>query len=65
MEQSGSPLILADYTIIGGFFLIMLAVGFYFAGGMRDAKDYLAGGKRVPWWLSRVSYSSTSHQLCW
>ena len=60
MIASSNPLLHADYAIIAGFFLVMLAVGFYFAGRIRDTKDYFAGGRQVPWWLSSVSYWMSS-----
>ena len=60
MNQSSNPLIATDYVIIAGFFAVMLAVGFYFAGRMHNVKDYFAGGKQVPWWLSSVSYWMSS-----
>ncbi|MFH1919205.1 MAG: hypothetical protein ABIP48_04855 [Planctomycetota bacterium] len=60
MNPSGNALILADYAIIVGFFVVMLAVGLYFAGRIRDAKDYFAGGKQVPWWLSSISFWMSS-----
>lgn len=60
MNPSSHALILADYAIIVGFFVVMLAVGFYFAGRVRDAKDYFAAGKQVPWWLSGISFWMSS-----
>ncbi|MFH1265962.1 MAG: hypothetical protein ABIK89_09550 [Planctomycetota bacterium] len=60
MNPSSNALILADYAIIVGFFVVMLAVGLYFAGRIRDAKDYFAGGKQVPWWLSSISFWMSS-----
>lgn len=55
MNDTSNPLILADYTVIIGFFVVILAIGVFFARQMRDMKDYFAGGKQVPWWLSSIS----------
>ncbi|MBZ5666850.1 MAG: hypothetical protein LAO30_19870, partial [Acidobacteriia bacterium] len=46
---------LADSIIIAGFFVVMLCIGIYYAGQMRDLKTYFSGGRQVPWWLSGVS----------
>ncbi|OPZ08562.1 MAG: Sodium/glucose cotransporter [candidate division BRC1 bacterium ADurb.BinA292] len=50
----------ADYLILAGFFGLMLVIGFYFAGRMRDLGDYFSGGRRVPWWLAGTSYYMSS-----
>lgn len=53
-------LVLADYLILGGFFVIMLGIGFYFSGKMKDLKDFFCGGNHVPWWVSGVSLYMTT-----
>ena len=60
MGETQSPLVVADYVLVVGFFVVMLAIGIYFAGRMRDMKDYFAGSKQVPWWLASVSYWMSS-----
>ena len=60
MGEIQSPLVVADYLLVVGFFVVMLAIGIYFAGRMRDMKDYFAGSKQVPWWLASVSYWMSS-----
>ena len=60
MGETQSNLVVADYVLVIGFFVVMLVIGIYFAGRMRDMKDYFAGGKQVPWWLSSVSYWMSS-----
>jgi len=60
MDPNSNPLQLTDYVVIAGFFAVMLAIGFYFARRMRNASDYFAAGKQVPWWLSSVSYWMSS-----
>ncbi|MCG3198287.1 MAG: sodium/solute symporter [Candidatus Omnitrophica bacterium] len=54
------PLALADHAIIVGFFVVMLAIGFYFSSRMKDLKDYFSGGREVPWWLSGASLYMSS-----
>ena len=46
----------ADVIVIVGFFIVMLAIGFYFSGRMDNLQDYFSGGRRVPWWLSGASF---------
>jgi len=50
----------ADYIVVGGFFVVMLAIGAYFARSMRSLKDFFCGGNRVPWWVSGVSLYMTT-----
>jgi SSS family solute:Na+ symporter len=50
----------SDYGIIICFFVVMLGIGFYFTGRIRDMNEYFAGGRAVPWWLSGISFYMTS-----
>jgi len=50
----------ADYVVLVGYFLLMLAIGGYFYRYMKGMKDYFSGGNRIPWWLSGVSFYMTS-----
>jgi solute:Na+ symporter, SSS family len=49
-----------DYLVIGGYFLIVLWVGFYFRKMLVGAKDYFAGAHQVPWWLAGISHYMSS-----
>lgn len=49
-----------DYFILGGYFVLMLGIGLYFARFMKGMRDYFSGGNRVPWWLSGVSFYMSS-----
>lgn len=49
-----------DYLIVAGFFVVMLGIGAFFAGRMRNLKDFFGGGQEVPWWVSGVSLYMTS-----
>ncbi len=49
-----------DYVMVVGYFAIVIAVGLYFRGYMRQAKDYFTGGNQVPWWLAGISYYMTT-----
>jgi SSS family solute:Na+ symporter len=44
-----------DYLVIGGYFLFMLGIGFYFMKINKGAKEYFAGGSMIPWWVSGMT----------
>ncbi|GMV92548.1 MAG: sodium-coupled permease [Candidatus Hydrogenedentota bacterium] len=50
----------ADYAILTGFFVVMLAIGLYYANRMKDLKDFFSGGRQVPWWVSGISLYMTT-----
>lgn len=54
------PLAPSDLVVIGGYFLLVVWVGFYFRKRMQAPKDYFAGGQNVPWWLAGVSHYMSS-----
>jgi solute:Na+ symporter, SSS family len=49
-----------DYIVIAMYFVLMLAIGFYFLHRLKDTKDYFAGGNKIPWWTSGVSLYMTN-----
>jgi SSS family transporter len=51
---------LPDYLILLSYFLIVVAVGFYFARYIRQSKDYFAAGNIMPWWLAGTSFYKAS-----
>lgn len=53
----------ADYAMLGGYFVLMLAIGLYFYRHMRGMKDYFTGANKIPWWLSGVSFYMTSFSV--
>lgn len=63
MNSPTSPLHTPDYLMLGGYFLLMLAIGVYFYRHMRVMKDYFRGGNAIPWWLSGVSFYMTSFSV--
>lgn len=50
----------ADYIILVGFFLVMLAIGITYARRMKNLSDFFSGGGQVPWWLSGISLYMTT-----
>jgi solute:Na+ symporter, SSS family len=50
----------ADYIILGGFFVVMLGVGVFYAGRMHNLRDFFSGSRQVPWWLAGISLYMTT-----
>jgi solute:Na+ symporter, SSS family len=46
----------ADYAVITGFFAVMVGIGIYFQGKVKNMGDFFGGGKQVPWWLAGISF---------
>jgi len=51
---------LPDYLVILAYFIVILAMGFYFARYIKKAKDYFAAGNTMPWWLAGTSFFKAS-----
>ncbi len=56
-ETLGTPL---DYTIVGAYFLVILAIGTWFGRNQRTSKDFFFGGQRFSWWLIAFSLVATT-----
>ncbi len=50
----------SDYLVVAGYFVLVLWVGFYFRNRLVGARDYFAGGNRIPWWLAGISHYMSS-----
>ncbi len=48
-----------DYAVIAVYMAGMIALGIVAKLKVRNARDYFAGGKQVPWWLGAIS-----HHMC-
>jgi len=53
-------LTLPDYVVIFGYFVVVVLVGIYFNRKQTAARDYFAGGHKVPWWLAGISHYMSS-----
>ncbi|RKR14862.1 Na+/proline symporter [Maribacter vaceletii] len=50
-----------DYTLIIGFFLIVLGVGFFVSKKSgRDSSEFFLSGRTMPWWLLGLSMVATT-----
>ncbi len=50
----------ADYVIMAGFFVSLLGVGLFYAGRMKNLRDFFSGSRQVPWWLAGISLYMTT-----
>jgi len=53
-------LTLSDYVIVVGYLVVVVLVGAWFRGRVRNARDYFAGGQQVPWWMAGISHYMSS-----
>src|SRR3954452_20838828 len=50
-----------DWSIVSGYFLFNLAVGFYYKGRAgQNTEEFFLGGRDVPWWLAGTSMVATT-----
>jgi Na+/proline symporter len=51
----------ADWLVIGLYFLVNLAIGFYYRRkASASVSDYFISGREVPWWLAGTSMVATT-----
>jgi Na+/proline symporter len=50
-----------DWTALGGYFLVMLLIGFWSYRRIGTVGDFFTGGGRMPWWLSGVSHHMSGY----
>ena len=50
-----------DYAVIAVYMLLMIALGVVAKMKVRNAQDYFAAGKRVPWWLGAISHHMSGY----
>src|ERR1700712_2202583 len=54
-------LTLVDWLVIGGYFALNLAIGFYYARRARGSTtEFFLSGRSVPWWLAGTSMVATT-----
>ncbi|MFI6900773.1 sodium:solute symporter family protein [Nonomuraea sp. NPDC050394] len=50
-----------DWLVICGYFLVMLAIGWWAKSRVHDARDFFTAGGRMPWWLSGISHHMSGY----
>ena len=48
-----------NYSIVGGYLLLLVGVGVYFSSREESTDDYFKAGGRVPWWAAGLSIFGT------
>ncbi len=46
----------ADYLVIAGYFVLIMAIGLWSRKTQATATDYFAGGHQIPWWMAGISH---------
>src|ERR1700743_2240037 len=46
----------ADYLVIAGYFVLMMAIGLWARKSQATATDYFAGGHQISWWMAGISH---------
>lgn len=49
-----------DYTVIAGYYVVVVWIGLWFRKRLSTMEDYFAGGHQVPWWLAGISHYMSS-----
>lgn len=45
--------------VLIGYLVVLVGIGFFFAGREKGTDDYFLGGRRVPWWAAGLSIYAT------
>lgn len=48
-----------NYLVLGVYFLLLVGMGFYFAGREESDEDYFLARGRIPWWAAGISIFGT------
>ncbi len=50
---------IVNYLVLGIYFLLLVGMGFYFAGREESDEDYFLARGRIPWWAAGISIFGT------
>ena len=50
-----------DWSVVGAYFIVMVAIGMWAKARVHDARDFFAAGGRMPWWLSGISHHMSGY----
>ena len=48
-----------NWTVLGGYLLAILLMGFYFSHREKSTNDFFLAGQRIPWWAAGLSIVGT------
>lgn len=52
---------LLDWLVVGGYFVVMVAIGMWAKARIHDSRDFFTAGGRMPWWLSGISHHMSGY----
>lgn len=50
-----------DWIVVGGYFLVMVAIGWWAKSRIKNASDFFVAGGKVPWWLVGISHHMSGY----
>ena len=50
-----------DWLVVGGYFVVMVAIGLWAKARIHDSRDFFTAGGRMPWWLSGISHHMSGY----
>ncbi|WP_424535294.1 sodium:solute symporter family protein [Sphaerisporangium viridialbum] len=50
-----------DWSVLGAYFVVMVAIGMWSKNRIRTVIDYFTAGGRIPWWLSGISHHMSGY----
>ncbi|MFD1145840.1 sodium:solute symporter family protein [Saccharothrix hoggarensis] len=50
-----------DWVVVGGYFFVMVAIGYWSRGRIKNIADFFTAGGRMPWWLSGISHHMSGY----
>lgn len=51
----------ADWIVMGLFFFLMVAIGFWSSRQIKGTSDYFTAGGKMPWWLAGISHHMSGY----
>ena len=50
-----------DWTVVCGYFLVMVAIGWWSHRRVRNVKDFYTADGKMPWWLAGISHHMSGY----
>ncbi|SDN21398.1 sodium:solute symporter family protein [Allokutzneria albata] len=50
-----------DWIVVGGYFFVMVGIGWWSRTRIRNVLDFFTAGGRMPWWLSGISHHMSGY----
>lgn len=50
-----------DWLVVGGYFLLMIGIGWWSKSRIKNASDFFVAGGKVPWWLIGISHHMSGY----